>query len=205
MLTVLEMAPDRKGCTAAIMRRWPMGDMAAPPALGRGRRNRRRAGASPRRWGAPSRVPLRSSQASISSASGAAVSQAAQGLPHAAVDDPEHPAAHQALVLDQGDVRLHPGGVAVHHEGDGARGRQHGNLGISVSVGFSQGQGLVPGLAGGQQQLRRDAGGVQGAGGGGMAVHHLQHGGAVGRNPAKGPGGRPCGPTWHWRGHASGR
>ena len=31
MLTVLEMAPEMKGCTAAIMRTWPIGGMARTP------------------------------------------------------------------------------------------------------------------------------------------------------------------------------
>ncbi len=30
-LTVLEMAPERNGCVAAIMRTWPMGAMARSP------------------------------------------------------------------------------------------------------------------------------------------------------------------------------
>ena len=31
MFTVFEIAPDRNGCTAAIIRTWPIGEMARAP------------------------------------------------------------------------------------------------------------------------------------------------------------------------------
>ena len=60
------------------------------------------------------------------------------------VDDLDHAAADQLLVLDQGEVGLDAGGVAVHHEADGAGGREHGDLGVAVAVLFAVGEGLVP-------------------------------------------------------------
>jgi hypothetical protein len=44
------------------------------------------------------------------------------------VDDLEHPAADQLLVLDQGDVGLDAGGIAVHHEADRPGGGDDGRL-----------------------------------------------------------------------------
>ena len=53
---------------------------------------------------------------------------------HGLVDDLHQPAADQLLVLDQRDVRLDAGGVAVHHEADGAGRREHGRLRVAEAV-----------------------------------------------------------------------
>ena len=53
---------------------------------------------------------------------------------HRAVDDRELAAADQALGLDQREVGLDAGGVAVHQERDRPRGREHGGLRVAVAV-----------------------------------------------------------------------
>ncbi len=77
---------------------------------------------------------------------------------HGVVDDLDHAAADQLLELDQGEVGLDAGGVAIHHEADGAGGRQHRDLRVAVAVALAVGQGFVPALAAGFKQLARDAG-----------------------------------------------
>ena len=52
------------------------------------------------------------------------VAERAQRVRDALVDDLQVAAADEALVLDERDVRLNAGRVAVHHEGDGAGRRQ---------------------------------------------------------------------------------
>jgi hypothetical protein len=65
---------------------------------------------------------------------GLLVAEPAERLGHGPVHDLQHPAAHELLVLHEGDVRLHSGGVAVHHERDRAGGRQDGGLGVPETV-----------------------------------------------------------------------
>ena len=76
-----------------------------------------------------------------------AVAEAAQREGNGAVDDLHQAAAHQLLVLHQPDVRLHPGGIAVHHEGDGAGGGDDGGLGVAIAVPSAQLQRAIPRLA----------------------------------------------------------
>ncbi len=63
---------------------------------------------------------------------------------HGVVHDLDHAAADQLLVLHQRQVGLDAGGVAVHHEADGAGGRQHGDLRVAVAVLLAVLQGFVP-------------------------------------------------------------
>jgi hypothetical protein len=58
-------------------------------------------------------------------------SPAGQGLGDGAVDQLEVAAAGELLELHQGEVGLDAGGVAVHEQADGARGRQHRDLGVA--------------------------------------------------------------------------
>ena len=77
------------------------------------------------------------------------------------VDDLDHAAADELLVLDEREVGLDAGGVAVHHEADGAGGSEHGDLGVAVAVTFRRGRGPGPSvLAGGDErvELRGDEG-----------------------------------------------
>ena len=78
------------------------------------------------------------------------------------VDDLDHAAADELLVLDEGEVGLDAGGVAVHHEADGAGGREDGDLRVAVAVLLAEGEGFVPGeLRGGLElvELRGDEAG----------------------------------------------
>ena len=73
------------------------------------------------------------------------------------VDDLDHAAADELFVLDEGEVGLDAGGVAIHHEADGAGGGEDGDLGVAVAVAFAVGERAIPGvLAGGDElgQLR---------------------------------------------------
>ena len=62
------------------------------------------------------------------------------------VDDLDHAAADELLVLDEGEVGLDAGGVAIHHEADGAGGGEHGDLRVAVAVLLAVGEGAVPGV-----------------------------------------------------------
>ena len=72
------------------------------------------------------------------------------------VDELQHPAAHELLVLHERDVRLDTGGVAVEHEADRPGGGEQAHLGVAVSVIGAKRQGVVPRLARGGEQARRD-------------------------------------------------
>ena len=50
-----------------------------------------------------------------------AVAELLERRGHGLVDDLEEALADQLLVLDERDVRLNAGRIAIHHEGDGAR------------------------------------------------------------------------------------
>src|SRR5580658_1965229 len=60
------------------------------------------------------------------------------------IDNLDHAAANQLLVLDQRQVGLDTSGVAVHHEADGSSRSENCNLAVSVTVFFSVGEGFVP-------------------------------------------------------------
>ena len=73
------------------------------------------------------------------------VAQRLQGQRHHAVDDLEIAAAGERLELDQGEIRLDAGGIAIHHQADRAGGRDHGRLRIAIAMALAQAQRLVPG------------------------------------------------------------
>ena len=107
------------------------------------------------------------------------VTQALQGLGDRLVHDLDHSAAYQLLVLDQGDVGLDPGGVAVHHETDGAGGGDDRGLGIAVAMLLAPLHRLVPRLARRLQQVQRHVGRVDLRYVAAVLVHHLEERGAV--------------------------
>ncbi len=72
---------------------------------------------------------------------------------HGVVDDLDHAAADELLVLDQRKIRLDAGGVAVHHEADGAGGGENGDLGVAVAMLFAVGERAVPCVAAGFDEL----------------------------------------------------
>src|SRR5438477_13022267 len=61
------------------------------------------------------------------------------------VYDLDDAAAHEPLVLDQVNVWLDPGGVAVHHERDRPRRGDHGYLRVLEAEPLPKRQGLIPG------------------------------------------------------------
>ena len=63
------------------------------------------------------------------------------------------PAADELLVLDERDVRLDAGGVAIHHEADGAGRREHGGLRVAVAVLLAELDALVPDVLGVLEQI----------------------------------------------------
>ena len=86
-----------------------------------------------------------------------AVAELAQGGRDGLVDDLEEALADELLVLDEGDVGLDAGGIAIHHERDRAGGREHGHLGVAVAVGLAELERLVPGLLDRVEHLGRRA------------------------------------------------
>ena len=82
------------------------------------------------------------------------VAERAQGLGHGAVDDLEIAAAGELLELDQREVGLDAGGVAIHDQTDGAGRRDHRDLGVAIAVLFAEGQGVAPGGARGGAEVR---------------------------------------------------
>ena len=71
---------------------------------------------------------------------------------HGVVDDLDHASADQLLVLHQSQIGLDAGGVAIHHEADGAGGSEHGDLAVAVSVLFAVREGFVPALLAGFEE-----------------------------------------------------
>ena len=87
-----------------------------------------------------------------------AVAELLQRHRHGLVDDLHQAAADQLLVLDQRDVRLDAGGVAVHHEADGAGRRQHGRLRVAEAVLLAHLDDLVPHVFAASHQVLRHVG-----------------------------------------------
>ncbi len=122
------------------------------------------------------------------------IAERAQRLGHGAVDDLEIAAAGQLLELDQREVGLDAGGVAIHHQADGAGGGDDGGLRVPIAVRFAERERVVPGGLGMRDQVLIGAGGVverhrrvgdafvAGAlviGGAAVIADHAQHGLAV--------------------------
>ena len=108
---------------------------------------------------------------------------------HGVVDDLQQAAADQFLVFDQRDVGLDAGGVAVHHEGDGAGGRQDRDLRIFYAEFFGFRAGLIPGLARRGEQIEGHMGRRDFVSLGAMLVEHPQHRLAVDLEAGEGAGG----------------
>ena len=74
-----------------------------------------------------------------------AVAKGLQRRRNRLVDDLEIAAPGQLLELDQREVRLDPGGVAIHHQTDGAGRGDHRGLRIAEAMHLTQAQRLIPG------------------------------------------------------------
>ena len=107
------------------------------------------------------------------------VTEALEGLRHGAVDDLEHAAARQKLVLHEGDIGFHAGGVAIHEEGDGSGGGEHSDLRIAVAHVTAPGDGAVPGAAGLVLQVGEFAAGLDAFHGVAVLLNHLEGAGHV--------------------------
>ena len=84
------------------------------------------------------------------------VAEPAQRLRNRTVDDLEVAAAGELLELDESEIGLDSGRVAVHHERDGAGRGDDRNLGVAITVPLAEPVGVVPGLGGrgGEHRLR---------------------------------------------------
>src|SRR4029079_18174678 len=85
-----------------------------------------------------------------------AIAELAEGRRDGLVDDLEEALTDELLVLDEGDVRLDAGRVAIHHEGDRAGGGEDGDLGVAVAVGLAERELLVVDGAGRGDHVLRD-------------------------------------------------
>ena len=131
------------------------------------------------------------------------VAEAAQRARDRLVDDLHRAAADQLLELDQGQVGLDAGGVAVHHQADGAGRREHRGLRVAPARLLTDLDALLPllgRLAGdrGRHRARRlDVVAGRGVlahdplvrlGVAGVAVVGADHAGHLGRTPVGGAG-----------------
>ena len=76
------------------------------------------------------------------------VTQIEQSEWNRAIDDLEHTAASELLVLHKRDIWFDTGGIAVHHKADRSGRCQHGRLGISESILAASFEDYVPQFAG---------------------------------------------------------
>ena len=109
--------------------------------------------------GAPSMVPVESMWLTMHLHLLRAVAQLDQRLRHGVVHDLDHAAAHQLLVLHQRQIGLDAGGVAIHHEPDGARRSDHRGLRIAEAGPLAQLIGVFPDLLRRLVQIARERAG----------------------------------------------
>src|ERR1035437_10053132 len=97
------------------------------------------------------------------------VAQFDEGGGDGIVDDLDDAAAHQLLVLDEREIGLDAGGIAIHHEADGAGGRDHGHLRVAIAALAAAFVSVVPALPGALHHGGGHAVGIDAADG--IAVH----------------------------------
>ena len=167
-LTVLEIAPLRNGWQAAIIRTWPIG-------ADRARTHR----------GVEDLVVLGLEARGVDDVAVLGdvgddrldrlglVAHLAQRARDGLVDDLHRAAADELLELHQREVGLDAGGVAVHHEADGAGGREHRGLRVAEAVGLAELLHVGPRGGGQLVHLRvRDVQRAHGVVGGLVLAHH---------------------------------
>ena len=157
MLTVLEMAPERNGCTAAIILMWPMYWMDRLPSLG-GNAQSKIARCSSFRCGAPSIISLASMYLMMSSTC-----------------PPEYPSFFSTPGTDWLTIFITPPPTSFLYLTSAMSGsmpvvsqsimkpmvpvgRQHRHLAVPVAVLHAEGVGLVPHRQHRAHQLLRDQG-----------------------------------------------
>src|SRR6185437_9336963 len=75
------------------------------------------------------------------------IAERAQSLGHGAVDDLEIAPARELLELDQSEVGLDAGRVAIHDEADRASRRDHRNLRVAIAMSLAESERVAPGGA----------------------------------------------------------
>ena len=174
MFTVLEIAPDRNGWAAAIIRTWASpGDRARAVArLERTIEHRQMLGLQiGRAFDRVLLVDVGQDRFDLAADRSRAFFKRRR---HRLVDDLQHAAAGQLLVLDQRDVGLDARRVAIHQEADRAGRSQHRGLGIAEAVLPAAGQHFVPHVAGRVLEIGR-AGVVDLFDRVAVHLHHAQH------------------------------
>ena len=116
---------------------------------------------------------------------GLAIAEPAQCGRHGAVDHLQHPAADELLVLDERDIRLDAGGVAVEHEADRPGGREHRRLRVAIAMARAELVGFVPCMPRCTDQVGLDVVGGDVVRGLAMLADHAQHRLAVERVAAE--------------------
>ena len=139
MLTVFEIAPEMNGCTAPIIFRWPMCEIARSPTA---------------TSNTGEVLLVQSGRADDRAVLGEVgldlldlrlgVAERLQRQRHGAVDDRHLPAADELLELDEREVGLDAGRVAVHQERDRAGRCEHGRLRVAVAVELAELDRLIP-------------------------------------------------------------
>ena len=81
-----------------------------------------------------------------------AIAERAQSFRHGLVDDLEVAAARQLFEFDECEIWFDAGRVAVHHQADGAGGRDNGCLRVAEAVLFANGERAIPGAGCGVDQ-----------------------------------------------------
>src|SRR5450631_1860248 len=76
------------------------------------------------------------------------VSQRAKAFRHGAVDDLEIAAAREFLEFDESEIRLDAGGIAIHHEADGAGRRDDAHLRVAIAMTLAERHRAIPRGAG---------------------------------------------------------
>ena len=88
------------------------------------------------------------------------IAKRAQSLGHGAVDDLEIAAAGELLELDQREVGLDAGRVAIHHKADRAGRRDDRDLRVAEPMLFAKRERIAPGGARGFAQIRPGGAGI---------------------------------------------
>ena len=113
----------------------------------------------------------------MSSICSGGVAELAQRTRDGLVDDGHRAAADQLLHLHQTEVGLDAGGVAVHHQADGAGGRQHAGLAVAHAVLLAVDDGRRPTPRGRPRRSSAGTTSVSAICVVGVAVHaqHVEH------------------------------